>query len=337
MKARRTLQPLLALLALLAMSCGAHAQAFRTYLASNGVDNPNCSRPAPCRLLPAALAAVADGGEVWILDSANYNTAPVNVAKSVTILAVPGALGSVIATNGSAIEVTTAGVKLVLRNLVIVPLPNAGAVNGVVVVNGAAQLTVEGCSISNLPGHGILVIGSTRVNITESVIRDNGDVGVWLIRGVRGVVTRSTISGNASAGIWAIGDTGGILTTLDVAASTLSGNNNGVAASAEVSGSIVRVSVRGSRLLNNAYAGATGIAGTNAVMTLTASDNLVSNNVVGIEARFAGSKAFATGNTLSGNGTALRNESSLFESAGNNASRNNTLDSSGTITVVPTL
>jgi hypothetical protein len=30
---------------------------------------------APCRLLPAALAAVASGGEVWMLDSANYNTA----------------------------------------------------------------------------------------------------------------------------------------------------------------------------------------------------------------------------------------------------------------------
>ena len=39
-----------------------------------------------------------------MLDSANYNTGPVNVTKSVTILAVPGALGSVVATGGDAIK-----------------------------------------------------------------------------------------------------------------------------------------------------------------------------------------------------------------------------------------
>jgi hypothetical protein len=76
--------------------------------------------------LPAALAAVADGGEVWMLDSANYNVAPVNISKSVTILAVPGAVGSVVATAGHAININTVGVKVVLRNLTIVPAPRRG-------------------------------------------------------------------------------------------------------------------------------------------------------------------------------------------------------------------
>jgi hypothetical protein len=61
------------------------------------------------------MAPAADGGEIWMLDSANYNTGPVAITKSVTILAVPGALGSVLATGGNAIDIATAGVKVALR------------------------------------------------------------------------------------------------------------------------------------------------------------------------------------------------------------------------------
>ena len=110
----------------------AQAQLFRAYLASDGSDANPCTLPAPCRLLPAALNAVADGGEIWMLDSANYNTGPVNVTKSVTILAIPGAVGSVVALGGAAIVVATPGVSLTLRNLVIVPIPGGGTAVGTV-------------------------------------------------------------------------------------------------------------------------------------------------------------------------------------------------------------
>src|SRR5687767_14591395 len=104
--------------------CGAaHSQAFRAYLSAAGSDANPCTLADPCRLLPRALEAVASGGEVWILDSANYNTAAVTVTKSVSILAVPGALGSLVTTFGPAIESHTPDVSLALRNLVFVPLP----------------------------------------------------------------------------------------------------------------------------------------------------------------------------------------------------------------------
>ena len=74
---------------------GAHA-AFRAYLSVNGNDANPCTVGSPCRLLPAALAAADPEGEVWMLDSANFNIGPVIITKSVTILAVPGALGSVV-------------------------------------------------------------------------------------------------------------------------------------------------------------------------------------------------------------------------------------------------
>ena len=100
MNARTILRSALTLVAALLLSVSANAQLFRAYLAPTGVDTNPCTLPAPCRLLPAALNAVASGGEIWMLDSANYNTATVTIGKSVSILAVPGAVGSVIAIGG---------------------------------------------------------------------------------------------------------------------------------------------------------------------------------------------------------------------------------------------
>ena len=68
------LRSALALVFALVLSSAAHAQLFRAYLASDGSDTHPCTLAQPCRLLPAALAAVASGGEIWMLDSANYNT-----------------------------------------------------------------------------------------------------------------------------------------------------------------------------------------------------------------------------------------------------------------------
>ncbi|HWD36582.1 MAG TPA: hypothetical protein VG840_10505, partial [Casimicrobiaceae bacterium] len=65
-----------AVVAVLALSATAHADAglFRSYLSLAGNDANPCTLQQPCRLLPAALAAVNAGGEIWMLDSANFNT-----------------------------------------------------------------------------------------------------------------------------------------------------------------------------------------------------------------------------------------------------------------------
>ena len=154
MTRRNVLRNAFVLVATLLLSVSANAQLFRAYLATTGNDANPCTLPAPCRLLPAALTAVANGGEIWILDSANYNTGPVNIAKSVTILAVPGVVGSVVAAGGNAINIGTAGVSVSLRNLVIAPLAGGGGTGGINMTAGAA-LTVENCFIANLPQSGL--------------------------------------------------------------------------------------------------------------------------------------------------------------------------------------
>jgi hypothetical protein len=103
-----------------APSPAAHAVGlFRAYVASTGSDRNPCTLPSPCRLLPAAINATMDGGEVWMLDSANYNTGTVAITKSVSVLAVPGAVGSLVGNGCNAIEIVTPGVTVNLRNLVL--------------------------------------------------------------------------------------------------------------------------------------------------------------------------------------------------------------------------
>ena len=334
MTRQSVLRRLFALALGLFLSAAAHAQLFRTYIAPDGNDGNPCTLAAPCRLLPAALATVIDGGEIWMLGSANYNTSPVSIAKSVTILAVPGALGSVVAIGGNAINIATAGVKVSLRNLVIVPFVGGGGVNGVNMTAGAS-LTVENCLIANLPGTGIIANGIMNVLVTDSTVRGNGTYGLFIQNGARATVTRTTLSGNLNAGIYVRGTTAST-TTADIADSTMSTNGYGVYAYSDNAGAVVKVSVRDSRVVGNVYYGITADSIAGAPATVSVSNNIISNNSRGIVASFTGARVWASGNTVSDNGYGLYNSASaLFESAGDNAVRNTTTNTNGTITTVP--
>jgi hypothetical protein len=271
-----------------------------------------------------------------MLDSANYNSAPVNITKSVTILAVPGALGSVVAAGGNAINIATAGIKVALRNLVVVPLVGGGGTAGVLMTAGDG-LTVENCLFANLVEGGINVTGVASVRIVDTTLRDNR-YGAVLQNGPRATITRSTLSGNTDAGVFVVGSAAST-TTVDVADSTLDGSTFGLQGVSTVAGGVLKVSVRDSRLLRNSFAGAQVQSNAGTSVTLSVSTSVVSNNGTGLMASSAGSKVWASGNTVSDNGTGLSNVSGgLFESAGNNAVRNNpTANASGTITVIATI
>ncbi len=332
MISRNLLHSALAIAAALLLSAPVQAQVFRAYLSSKGADNPTCAINAPCRLLPAALAAVASEGEIWMLDSANYNTAQVDVTKSVTILAIPGALGSVVATNGSAIRIATAGVEVTLRNLVIVPLPGTNGLYGISMTAGAA-LTVDDCLIANHSQSGIAVTTAAVVRITDSTIRDNTYHGVWVEDGARATITRATVSGNANTGIYVSGVAAGTLTTADIADSTMEGSIFGLTAWSQNATAQVKASVRGSRIVRNTNFNIVVQGGA----FVSASDNLIADAGTGIGAFDSGSRVWASGNTVSHHTDyGLYNSLALLESAGDNAVRNNATNSLGTITPVVT-
>ena len=226
----------------------AEAQLFRAYLAADGNDANPCTLQAPCRLLPAALNAVAGGGEIWMLDSANYNTATVNVNKSVSILAVPGVVGSVVALNGGpAIEITADNLAVALRNLVLGPVAGVAAGTHGVYVTGASNVTIEGSLIANLPQHGVYVAAAGTLTVSNTTLRSNGQYAIALVNGVSATIARTQMLGNAYGGISAYGV--GSVTTARVDSSVVSGGEYGINAFGVLTfGGSSRVSVARSTL-----------------------------------------------------------------------------------------
>ena len=319
-------------LAALFLCAPTHALLFRAYVASTGNDANPCTLAAPCRLLPAALAAVSSGGEIWMLDSGNYNTGPVAIGKSVTILAVPGALGSVVANGGNAIDIVAAGAEVALRNVVIVPLPGGGGANGVAMASGLS-LTVENCLFANLPQAGISVTTSAEVRIANTTLRDNGGAGIEIANGARASLGRATVSGNAGAGVLVRGSSPGTTTVAEIGDSTLDGNLHGAHAWSQHASAAIKVSLHDSRSVRNSGHGALAQsdAGGSALLSLT--NNLFSNNGSGAAALAEGSKVWAARNTVSDNsGPGFANTLGVFESVGNNALRNNGTETLGAIT-----
>jgi len=218
----------LALIAALLLPTLGHAQLFRAYLASDGSDANPCTLPQPCRLLPAALAAIANGGEIWMLDSANYNTGQVNITKSVTIQAIPGAIGSVVLTSAHAIFIDTPAIRVTLRNLVIGPVSGSGT-DGIHVGAGAAGSTinVESCQIARIPdGSAISVQGNVKLHMVDSVLRDNFS-GFHATNGTT-TIFRSQVIGSTNAGVVAITSDPANSPVVHIDSSTISRNNPGV-------------------------------------------------------------------------------------------------------------
>jgi len=290
-----------------ALVCAAaQAGLFRAYLAADGNDANPCTLAAPCRLLPAALAAVADGGEIWMLDSANYNTATVTIDKAVSILAVPGVVGSIVALNGGpAIVIDSTDQPIIaLRNVVIGPVAGAAAGSDGVQVNAAATLTIEKSVIANLPGYGVHVKNGATLKVNKTVLRNNGNFAIRLDDYSRAMVSGSQMLGNAAGGVLAYGNYSGLAATVSISDSVISGGNYGVSAYADLSGAAARISIARSTIERTSKAldseASSGAAEVSFGSSLIA-DNGQSWNVFG-----ASAKVLSLGNNqLRGNGAPL--------------------------------
>ena len=291
----------------------------------------NCTAAAPCRFFTAAMTVTDPNGEVIVLDSGGYGA--VTITQSVALIAPTGVYAGISVFPGAdGVTIATSGVNVVLRGLTI---NGQGGNNGITMTAGSS-LTVENCVISNLSGSGIFVNAITSVNITDTTVRRNINYGIDFQNGVKATITRAMVSGNVNGiGIRVEGIIAST-TTADIADSTIDGNFIGVLAYSSNATAVVKVSVRDSRAVRNANAGLFAQSSSGAAVSLSASNNIVANNNIGIAAIFAGAKLWASGNTVSDNNVhGLQNNSALFETAGNNAVRNNGVNL-GTITAIAT-
>jgi hypothetical protein len=299
MNLRRASRTVFALVATLLLSASAHAQLFRAYLSSTGSDANPCTLAAPCRLLPAALAAVADGGEIWMLDSANYNAATVTIGKSVSILAIPGAVGSVVAIAGPAISITASSLKVLLRNLVIVPLPGSGGTDGID-LTGTSALTIEKSLIANLPSIGVHVAGPGILKIADTTFSNNAFYAVYLQDGADADIFGTKMLGNGN-GVLAQGTTA-TSTTASVSDSIISGGADAVFALTTAAGAVAKIFVTRCTIKSSVYALDSENNGLGSPLVVV-SNSMVTNNTYGWFQYGAGSVIRSLGNNeISDNG-----------------------------------
>ncbi len=295
---------------------GVQAQLFRAYLASYGSDANPCTLAAPCRLLPAALTAVASEGEIWMLDSANFNTVTVNVTKSVTLLAIPGEVGSIVSQAASpAISITTPGVNVKLRNLAIGNNANNPGSEGISVNAASSNLTIERCLIANTPGHGISVLDAATVSIYDSVVR-NTDDGVYARGAVSVDVARVAFSGTRGIAVHADGSVAGTTTQITVSDSNFANNVTGAYAFTGSSTATARITVTRSSFSKGSYGVASGVSVAGATASMSVSNSQLANLIYGFFQNGAGA---------------------VTESFGNNTVRNNTTNVLGTLTTVSSM
>jgi hypothetical protein len=284
---------LFAIAACLPLCAGATAQ--RTFVASNGVDNPTCSISAPCRGFAAAVAATSPNGEVIVVDSAGYGS--VTITQPVSIIAPPGVYAGVSVFAGTDGITVSAGPthRVVLRGLVV---NGQGGNNGIRVTSGG-KIHIEDCTTSNLGSAGTFIEGGTAVHMVRIIARANGLDGILASPALATLVTvtvaDSVLSDNGRTGFFAYATTAGATVHATLSHVTSSGNaSSGFA-------------------VNSGAAGTATVALADCISTL--------NNSAGIYATGANALAIVSGSSFAQNASPdfYQNASSVIRTAGDNA------------------
>jgi hypothetical protein len=224
-------------LACLAFPSSAFSQATRTWVSGVGDDVNPCSRTAPCKTWAGAISKTAIGGEIDALDSGGYGT--LNITKSLTIDG--GATTASILASGAAfginvnIPASDPHQKVVLRNLTINGTGSGGTNTGLIGVrvdsakavhvqnvyianfaqNGIdftptatndASMTLDGVTISENSGNGIVVGAADATQRLDLLVRDSlitGSRGTFGVPGETGI----GVSADTGAHVWLTGTT----------------------------------------------------------------------------------------------------------------------------------
>jgi hypothetical protein len=280
---------------LAAASQAASAGILRTYVSALGSDSNPCTASSPCASFQAALARTTTGGEIVVLNSADYG--PVTINKAVTITS-EGAVAGVLATTGVAITIAAGASDVVnLRGLGL-----DGANSG-------------GIGIQFISGKSLTVQKSFARNFTNSGIAFSPNASATLF------VSDTVVTNNGSNGILVSGGSGAV----NGALSHVSASGNGVGVLA--SGSGVNLAVTDTVTSNNTY----GIGATASAVMVR--NSTASNNSIGISSQ-TGATVRVSQSTITGNGTGWQaTDTSLLQSYRNNSVGGNTTDGSATQTL----
>jgi hypothetical protein len=294
------------------------AQAAETrYVATNGVNNDDCSLNQPCRTLQRGVNRTPDGGELIVLNSGDYG-ASLTITRSITISA-DGVTATL--TNPGGIAIGNPDSVVTLRGL---HLKGAG-VSGVsgILVQRATAVHIERCTIEGFNSRGIYFTrDNAQLFITDSVVRNNNLSGLQVdASNVTVTIDNSRFENNGSNGVMFVGNTQATITR-----SISSGNNiNGITQNAG------RMNITATTAAHN---GANGyLAISNGEMTLEASVSR-GNGGSGLRVADGSSRARVSRSVVTDNNVGISNNGGNVQTFQNNIllGNNTNLLNSGTVT-----
>ena len=274
------------------------SQQMRTYVSGTGSDNGSCTASSPCKTFQAALAMTLAGGEIFVLNSANYGAVTIN--KAVTITS-EGAVAGILATGGAGITINAGGSDVINLRGLDIDGGNSGTTG--IQFNSGRTLNVHKSSIRNFANSGIGFSpssGTSSLVMSDTMLANNGRNGLLVAPtgsgAVNGALSRVVAAGNGLATngvgilVYGSGSSGAVNVTLtDTVA-----NNNYFGAGA-VSAALM---VRNSTLTNNAV----GVQADQGAVVRVGQATLT-GNIVGWQSANGGLlQSFGT-NNLSGNRT----------------------------------
>jgi len=296
-----------------------HADQARTFVsAATGNDaggtNVDCLRLSPCKTFAQAAAHTLANGEITVLDPGSYGA--VTITQNISIINDGvGEAGILVSGGNVGVTVTAPGAAVTLRGLTIKGIGFGGG-DGIV-VNAAAALNVENCTIRNLDGnsagHGILVTpssGTVVMTIANTTITDNAATGVFVFP----TGSASVVGTLSNVGLHSIGQIGLALlggnssgtmhftvTDSAVTNSGAPGSGGGITVGAGNGvGGVAELHLERSAVANNP---GTGILAINPTATVHISESAVVGNGVGWQANFGGQIFTYLDNLVSDNGS----------------------------------
>src|SRR4051812_35149427 len=169
----------------------------RTYVSGLGDDSGPCTETAPCRTFQTAIGLTLAGGEIFVLDSADYG--PATIDKALTITSEGGVAG-VLATKGAGIKVYAGANDVV--NLRGLDIDGSGrADTGIYFYSGQA-LSIQKSTVRRFVNSGINFIpsGSSTLILSDSLLADHTSHAVLIAPSgsgaVNGTISRVRASGN---------------------------------------------------------------------------------------------------------------------------------------------
>jgi hypothetical protein len=258
----------------------AQAQATRAFVSAVGSDSNNCiNTNSPCRHFQAAYNAMSAGGEIDVLDPANYGS--LTVTHTLSIVGRGWATLSPVS-GGAAITINSGTTDTI--NISGLALDGTGTTNtSGIVFNSGASLTVTDCVIRHMANYGINFASTTTtstITVSNSIMNDNVAAGILVqpTGSATAMIDHVEASNNTFDGILVSGANGPHSNTVNATAfdSVVSGN-----------GSIGFY----------AYSG----GASNAPTTFMVSHSAGANNGFGAEANGAGATLHLANSTISGN------------------------------------